>query len=240
MAEDSAAPMALLVAARLRELRLGRFGGRAGASCLRRHRRWAIHRGTRASRADHDRPRRRRQRGAGGAGACAVRATAACDVVEVPGASHRWRTGGRRSGATRRACWRRSRRAPGRCRPRCALPCRPPACGSGLRTTRHTDSRWMRGFLRARGRTGRWCWCTAAAGGRRSRHYIAPMLRALAAARGLASVSIDYRLTPAVRHREQLEDVKVARQSRPSRTRPTSASIRGGWCWSGSQPARSW
>ena len=69
--------------------------------------------------------------------------------------------------------------------------------------------------------------------------YIAPML-ALAAAKGLAWVSIDYRLTPDVTNREQVTDVKTALAWRAQPRARNCAWIPRAWHWQANRPAGSW
>ncbi|BCS35729.2 hypothetical protein TBR22_A49630 [Luteitalea sp. TBR-22] len=213
VAEDSAAPVALRVAARLLELRLGRFagapaapasvvivGGRFAGATLPAVPTRIVHGG-----ADSEVPVAEART------ACA-KATAACEVVEVPGASHRvenwWPSQ-----------WGYKAALIASLAPRVGLvpaAARAAARADGLRKrvvydTAHGLSldAWVPSTPGPHGAVvlvhgGGW-----EAGDRVT--YIAPML-ALAASRGLAWVSIDYRLTPAVTNREQVADVQAALQ----------------------------
>lgn len=211
IAEDTAAPLALRIAARLRELRSGRFAGApaAPAAVVVAGGRFAgaaapavptivVHGG-----ADTEVP-------IADARALCARATASCHVSEVSGASHRvenwWPSQWRYKTDLVEAL------APhvGDVEPSA----RPAAIGSGLRkrvvydaTTNLTLDAWVPqgtaphpAVVLVHG--GGW-----EAGDRVT--YVAPML-ALAASKGLAWVSIDYRLTPEVTNREQVADVAKA------------------------------
>ena len=105
VAEDSAAPTALLAAARLKELRLGRsagapatpaavviVGGRFGNAPLPSVPTHLIH-----GLADSEVP-------VAEAHALCTRATETCDVIDVPARAIESRTGGHHSGATSRSC----------------------------------------------------------------------------------------------------------------------------------------
>ncbi|WP_396627708.1 alpha/beta hydrolase [Luteitalea sp.] len=213
VAEDSAAPMALLVAARLRELRLGRFAGAPAppASVVVVGGRFTdapapavptriIHGG-----ADSEVPIAQ-------ARALCARATAGCDVVEVPGASHRVENWWPSQWGYKAALLSSLASQVGTVPPaaRAASP------GTGLRkrivydaANRLALDAWVPSTPGPHGAVvlvhgGGW-----EAGDRVT--YIAPML-ALAASKGLAWVSIDYRLTPDVTNREQVADVKAALQ----------------------------
>ena len=211
VAEDTAAPTALLVAARLQELRLGRFagapatpaavvviGGRfvnAPAPAVPTR---VIH-----GLADTDVP-------VAEAHALCKRTKAPCDVVEVLGASHRvenwWPSQWGYKPELLQWLSALVGTAPS--------PARGAASATGLRkrvvydaTNKLSLDLWTPSGAGPHGvvvlvHGGGW-----EAGDRVT--YIAPML-ALAAARGLAWVSIDYRLTPDVTNREQVADVKAA------------------------------
>ena len=211
VAEDSAAPAALLVAARLQELRLGRFAGAPAtpAAVVVTGGRFAnapapavptrvIH-----GLADSDVP-------IAEAHALCKRTKAACDVVEVAGASHRVENWWPSQWGYKRELLQWLSTLVG------AVP--PPARG-----TASTDGLRKRVVYDAANTLSLDLWTPAGAGphgvvvlvhgggweaGDRVT-YIAPML-ALVAARGLAWVSIDYRLTPDVTNREQVADVKTA------------------------------
>lgn len=211
IAEDSAAPVALRVADRLLELRRGRFAGApaAPAAVVVAGGRFAgassptvptivIHGG-----ADTEVP-------IADARALCASAKAPCQVSEVSGASHRvenwwpsqWHY---KADLVRTLALHVGDVAPS---------ARPAALGSGLRkrvvydaTTNLALDAWVPqgtaphpAVVLVHG--GGW-----EAGDRVT--YIAPML-ALAASKGLAWVSIDYRLTPEVTNREQVADVAKA------------------------------
>lgn len=210
VAEDSAAPVALQVVARLLAPRLGRsagapappaavvaVGGRFGAATTPPAvPTWLVHGG-----ADTDVP-------PADAKALCARATAACAVVEVPGASHRaenwWPSQWGYKAELVRALGAHLGAVPSPARAtgtalrkrvtfdavnRLALDAYVPA-GNGL----HPVVVLVHG--------GGW-----EAGDRVT--YVAPMF-AVASSRGLAWVSIDYRLTPEVTNREQVADVATA------------------------------
>lgn len=210
--EDSAAPVVLRVAARLLELRLGRFAGAPAAPAA------VVVAGGRFSgapapsvptivvhgTADSDVPVR-------DARAWCGQATTPCEVVEAQGASHRvenwWPSQwGYKADLLKLVGARVGAVAP-------AAP-RAPAIGSGLRKRVTYDAArglaldaWVPSGTAPHPAVvlvhgGGW-----EAGDRVT--YIAPML-ALAASRGWAWVSIDYRLTPDVTNREQVADVVSA------------------------------
>ena len=211
VAEDTAAPTALLVAARLQELRLGRFagapatpaavvviGGRfvnAPAPAVPTR---VIH-----GLADTDVP-------VAEAHALCKRTKAPCDVVEVLGASHRAENWWPSQWGYKAELLQWLSALVGTAPP----PARGTASATGLRkrvvydaTNKLSLDLWTPSGAGPHGvvvlvHGGGW-----EAGDRVT--YIAPML-ALAAARGLAWVSIDYRLTPDVTNREQVADVKAA------------------------------
>ncbi len=212
VAEDSAAPMALLVAARLLELRLGRFAGAPAAPAM------VVVVGGRFTNAPAPAVPTRIVHGGADtdvplaeARALCTRATAACEVVEVPGASHRpenwwpsqWgykadllKAVGAHVGTVPAA--RRSAALGSRL---CAsASCSTPAHGLTLDAWVPSGTGPHPAVVLVHG--GGW-----EAGDRVT--YIAPMF-ALAAAKGLAWVSIDYRLTPDVTNREQVADVATA------------------------------
>ncbi len=211
VAEDSAAPVALRVAARLKALRLGRFaaapaapaavvvvGGRfTGAPALEVPTR-AVHGldDTEVPIAD--------------AHALCTRTQAPCEVVEVAGAGHRvenwWPSQwGYKTGLLAWAAAHVGAVPP---------PARTPLPATGLRKRIVYDQAhglaldaWVPAGPGPHAAAvivhgGGW-----EAGDRVT--YVAPML-ALAAAQGLAWVSIDYRLTPQVTNSEQVADVKAA------------------------------
>lgn len=212
VAEDSAATMATLVAARLLELRRGRsaggpaapaavvvVGGRFTSAPATAVPTVLVHGG-----ADTEVP-------VANARAMCARTKAPCEVIEVAAASHRaenwWPSQWRYKPALLEAVAAHI----GGTVPAAA---RPVSLGSGLRKRVVYDA--------ARGLTlDAWVPAGTAphpavvlvhgggweAGDRVT--YVAPML-ALAASRGLAWVSIDYRLTPDVTNREQVADVATA------------------------------
>ncbi len=211
VAEDSAAPMALLVAARLLELRLGRFAGApaAPASVVIVGGRFTdapapavptriVHGG-----ADTEVPMAE-------ARALCARASAACEVVDVPGAGHRAENWWPSQWGYKQDLLRATAAHVGTVPPAVR---QAPAAG-GLRkrlvfdtATGLTLDAWIPpgagphpAVVLVHG--GGW-----EAGDRVT--YIAPMF-GVAAARGLAWISIDYRLTPAVTNREQVADVQAA------------------------------
>jgi len=211
VAEDSAAPMALLVAARLLELRLGRFSGAPAAPAMvvvvggrftnapaPAVPTWLVHGG-----ADTEVP-------VAEARALCARATAACEVIEVPGASHRpenwWPSQWGYKADLLKAVSANVGAVP--------APARPAVSSSGLSKRVVFDAAhgltldaWVPSGTAPHPAVvlvhgGGW-----EAGDRVT--YIAPMF-ALAASKGLAWVSIDYRLTPDVTNREQVADVAAA------------------------------
>ncbi len=231
VAEDSAAPMALLVAARLLELRLGRSAGAppAPASVVIVGGRFAnapapavptrvVHGG-----ADTEVP-------IAEARALCGRATAPCEVAEVPGASHRaenwWPSQWGYKSALLTAVATRVGTVPAPSRGTLAS-ARPPSA-AGVPTASPSPAS-AGGSLRKRvvfdpaNDSSLDAWVPTGTGphpavvlvhgggweaGDRVT-YIAPMF-ALAASKGLAWVSIDYRLTPAVTNTEQVADVATA------------------------------
>jgi alpha-L-fucosidase 2 len=213
VAEDSAAPMALLVAARLKHLRLGRFAGAPAAPAA-----VAIV-GGRFNNAPPPEVPTRLVHGAADSDVPAAEAQAlcrrssgggACEVIEVAGASHRaenwWPSQwGYKTGLLTWLTTHVGNVAP---------PARAAAAASGLRKRVVYDAArglaldaWVPAGAGPHGAVvlvhgGGW-----EAGDRVT--YVAPML-ALAARQGLAWVSIDYRLTPDVTNREQAADVRTA------------------------------
>ena len=211
VAEDSAAPVALLVAARLKELRLGRFAGAPATPAA------VVIVGGRFVNAPAPAVPTRVIHGAADtevpateAHALCRRSSGGCDVVEVAGASHRaenwWPSQwGYKAGLLTSMA------------PLVGVvpaPARPPVMASGLRKRLVYDEAhhlaldaWVPSGTAPHPAVvlvhgGGW-----EAGDRVT--YIAPML-ALAASKGLAWVSIDYRLTPDVTNREQVADVAAA------------------------------
>jgi acetyl esterase len=211
VAEDSAAPIALAVAARLLELRLGRSaaapaapaavviaGGRLSDAPAPAVPTLLVHGG-----ADGEVPPAEAQ-------ALCLRARVACRVVDVPGASHRaenwWPSQWGYKATVLRELGPHVGSVAAASRPRPGL--------TGLRKRVIFDAAhglaldaWIPegagphpAVVLVHG--GGW-----EAGDRVT--YIAPMF-GLAAARGLAWISIDYRLTPAVTVREQVRDVRTA------------------------------
>ena len=212
VAEDSAAPVALRVAARLHELRLGRFpgappapaavvigGGRFGDTSatpvVPTH---VLHGG-----ADNDVPIADARR------VCA-QASAPCRVTEVPGASHRlenwWPSQWGYKAALLQTLATQMGRVPAAVWPR------PGATGLRKRVVYDaanglTLDAWVPTGPGPHGAVvivhgGGW-----EAGDRVT--YAAPMF-SLASSLKLAWISIDYRLTPVVTNREQVSDVKAA------------------------------
>lgn len=211
VAEDSAAPTALRVAARLLELRLGRFAGAPPAPAA------VVVAGGRFSRdvsasvptvvvhggSDTEVPL------AAARDVCAG-AKAPCTVVDVPGASHRvenwWPSQWSYKASVLEAVGSHVGAIP--------ASSRLPGIGAGLRKRivydpvhQLTLDAWVPSGTTPRAAVvlvhgGGW-----EAGDRVT--YVAPMF-ALAAARGLAWVSVDYRLTPEVTNREQIADVASA------------------------------
>lgn len=211
VAEDSAAAVALRVAARLLELRLGRFAGApaAPASVVIVGGRftdapapavptYVVHGG-----ADSDVP-------VAEARAACARASAPCRVIEIPGASHRVENWWPSQWGYKRDILRELSAHVG------SVPAaaRPAASVAGLRkrvafdtTNGLTLDVWTPAgsgphpaVVLVHG--GGW-----EAGDRVT--YLTPM-QGVAASRELAWISIDYRLTPDVTNREQVADVRTA------------------------------
>lgn len=211
VAEDSAAPMALRVAARLRELRLGRYAGEAPAPAA------VVVAGGRFSSApavavptivvhggaDTEVP-------VADARAVCAKASAACQIVEVPGASHRLENWWPSQWDYKNDLLRAVASHVGTVPPAV----RTAALGSGLRkrivydpAAKLTLDAWVPSGTAPHAAVvlvhgGGW-----EAGDRVT--YIAPMF-ALAASHGLAWISIDYRLTPGVTVADQIADVSRA------------------------------
>ncbi len=224
IAEDSAAPMALLVAARLLELRLGRFAGAPAAPAM------VVVVGGRFTNAPAPAVPTRMVHGGADtdvplaeARALCTRATAACEVVEVPGASHRpenwWPSQWGYKADLLKAASANVGPVPAPVAPASATgvpqaSARQASAGGGLRKRVVFDAAhgltldaWVPSGTAPHPAVvlvhgGGW-----EAGDRVT--YIAPMF-ALAASKGLAWVSIDYRLTPDVTNREQVADVAAA------------------------------
>jgi acetyl esterase len=212
VAEDSAAPMAMRVAARLLELRLGRFAGAPAppAAVVVVGGRFTnapapavptvfVHGG-----ADTEVP-------AAEPKALCARATSACEVIDVSGASHRVENWWPSQWGYKAALLKIVAAHVGGAVPAAS---RPVAMGSGMRkrvvydaTQGLTLDAWVPAGTAPHPAVvlvhgGGW-----EAGDRVT--YVAPML-GLAASMSLAWVSIDYRLTPDVTNREQVTDVATA------------------------------
>lgn len=211
VAEDTAAPIALAVAARLLELRLGRsaaapaapaavviVGGRLSDAPAPVVPTFLLHGGT-----DGDVPPTEAQ-------ALCQRARVACRVVDVPGASHRAENWWPSQWGYKATVLRELGPHVGSV----AAAARPRPAATGLRKRVVFDAAhglaldaWIpegtgphAAVVLVHG--GGW-----EAGDRVT--YVAPMF-GLAASRGLAWISIDYRLTPAVTNAEQAADVRTA------------------------------
>ena len=211
VAEDGAAPAALQLAARLQELRLGRFagapatpaavvviGGRFTSAPVPAVPTRLVH-----GLADSDVPIVE-------ARTLCARATASCDVVDVAGASHRVENWWPSQWGYKRELLQWLSTLVGSV----PAPARGTSATGGLRKRVVYDAAntlslesWTPAGAGPHGvvvlvHGGGW-----EAGDRVT--YIAPML-ALTAVKGLAWVSIDYRLTLDVTNREQVQDVKKA------------------------------
>ena len=211
VAEDSAAGTAVRVASRLRDLRLGRFGGapsppamvvvvggRVGDVPASSVPTLVVH-GT----ADTEEP-------LDAVRTWCARSTATCAVIEVPGASHRAENWWPSQWGYKATMLRRVGEAVG------PVPAarREATSGPGLHKRVTFDAArgltldaWIPDGTGPHGAIvivhgGGW-----EAGDRVT--YVPPLF-ALAASRGLAWISIDYRLTPDVSNREQVADVRAA------------------------------
>ena len=216
VAEDTAAPMALLVAARLKELRLARYAGAPAPPTA------VVVVGGRFTNAPAPVVPTRVVHGGDDsevpvteAHALCRRGTGGCEVVEVAGASHRAENWWPSQWPYKAALleWLTPHVGAGPARARPAVAGGAPA-GGGLRKRIVYDQAhglsldaWVPpassptpAVVLVHG--GGW-----EAGDRVT--YIAPMF-ALAAAQGWAWLSIDYRLTPEVTNREQVTDVRAA------------------------------
>ena len=211
LAEDSAVPVVLQLAARLQELRLGRFAGAPATPAA------VVAIGGRFTNASAPAVPTRVVHGLADsdvpiaeARTLCTRATARCDVVEVAGASHRVENWWPSQWGYKRELvqW---------------LSTHVGAAPAPARATAASDGLRKRVVFDAANKLSLDVWTPTGAGphgvvvlvhgggweaGDRVT-YIAPML-ALAAAKGLAWVSVDYRLTPDVTNREQVADVKTA------------------------------
>jgi alpha-L-fucosidase 2 len=224
VAEDTAAPMALLVAARLKELRLGRHAGAPAPPTA------VVVVGGRFTNAPAPVvPTRVVHGGADSevpvteAHALCRRGTGGCEVAEVAGASHRaenwWPSQWSYKAALLEWLAPHVGAVPAPARPAFAAEGGPASAGhapgvGGLRKRIVYDQAhglsldaWVPSATSPTPAVvlvhgGGW-----EAGDRVT--YIAPMF-ALAAARGWAWLSIDYRLTPEVTNREQVTDVRAA------------------------------
>ncbi len=210
VAEDSAAPVALHLADTLRRLRLGRFGGapQAPAAVVIAGGRfdnamppvvptYIVHGGS-----DSDVPLAR-------ARAACTDATAACDVVEVAGASHRaenwWPSQWGYKAAMLRALDARIGAVPEAAHPS-------PAGGLHKRVVFDAVNGLTLDAWVPPGETPHAAVVIAHGGGWEAGDrvtYVTPMMQ-LASSLGIAWVSIDYRLTPQVTVREQMTDVATA------------------------------